>query len=52
MNILLVDDHQLMRDGLRVLLERESDLHVVGEAEDGLRALASASRSQQANRAR
>lgn len=39
MNILLVDDHQLLRDGLRVLLERESDLHVVGEAEDGLRAL-------------
>ncbi len=39
MNILLVDDHQLMRDGLRALLEREGDLHVVGQAADGLQAL-------------
>lgn len=39
MNILVVDDHQLMRDGLRALLERESDLHVVGEAADGQEAL-------------
>lgn len=35
MNIVLVDDHQLLRDGLRALLEREGDLHVVGEASDG-----------------
>lgn len=39
MNILLVDDHQMMRDGLRAVLERESDLHVVGEAADGRTAL-------------
>jgi len=39
MNILVVDDHQLMRDGLRALLERETDLHVVGEAADGQEAL-------------
>lgn len=39
MNLLLVDDHQLMRDGLRALLERQSDLHVVGEASDGQQAL-------------
>lgn len=39
MNILLVDDHQMMRDGLRAVLEKESDLHVVGEAADGRTAL-------------
>ena len=38
-NILLVDDHQMMRDGLRAVLEKESDLHVSGEAADGRTAL-------------
>jgi DNA-binding NarL/FixJ family response regulator len=33
--ILLVDDQRLMREGLRILLELEPDLRVVGEAEDG-----------------
>ncbi len=33
--ILLVDDQRLMREGLRILLELEADLKVVGEAEDG-----------------
>ena len=33
--ILLVDDHTIMRAGLRALLEDEPDLTVVGEAEDG-----------------
>jgi len=33
--ILLVDDQRLMREGLRILLELESDLRVVGEADDG-----------------
>ncbi len=37
--ILLVDDHQLMREGLRVLLEHEPDFEVVGEARDGRTAL-------------
>ncbi len=37
--VLLVDDQRLMRDGLRVLLELEPDLEVVGEAEDGETAL-------------
>jgi DNA-binding NarL/FixJ family response regulator len=37
--LLLVDDQRLMRDGLRILLELESDFEVVGEAEDGARAL-------------
>ena len=30
--IVLVDDHSIMRQGLRAVLEREDDLHVVGEA--------------------
>ena len=32
---LIVDDEPLARDGLRVRLEREADLELVGEAEDG-----------------
>jgi len=38
--VLLVDDQKLMREGLRVLLEMEPDLEVVGEAGDGEAALA------------
>ncbi len=37
--ILLVDDQRLMREGLRILLELEPDLKVVGEAENGEAAL-------------
>lgn len=37
--ILLVDDHQVLREGLRSLLERQPDMEVVGEAADGLMAL-------------
>src|SRR5512143_3580968 len=33
--VLLVDDHTLVRQGFRRLLEDEPDLHVVGEAGDG-----------------
>lgn len=33
--ILLADDHTVMRDGLRALLERQPDMTVVGEAGDG-----------------
>jgi two-component system response regulator NreC len=32
--IVLADDHSVIRSGLRVLLSRESDLEVVGEAKD------------------
>ena len=34
--IVLVDDHQVVREGLRRLLEAEPDLSVVGEAASGL----------------
>jgi DNA-binding NarL/FixJ family response regulator len=37
--ILIVDDQRLMREGLRTLLELESDLAIAAEAEDGLAAL-------------
>jgi two-component system NarL family response regulator len=37
--ILLVDDHQMMRDGLRSILDLEDDLDVVGEAGNGYEAL-------------
>jgi len=33
--ILLADDHAVLREGMRNLLEREKDLEVVGEASDG-----------------
>lgn len=33
--VILADDHRVMRSGLRLLLERQSDLEVVGEAADG-----------------
>lgn len=35
LRIILADDHQLLRQGLRALLEDEADLEVVGEAENG-----------------
>jgi len=37
--ILIVDDHALFRVGIRNILEREPDLEVVAEAEDGRSAL-------------
>ena len=33
--VLLVDDHEIMRDGLREVLERSGNFEVVGEAGDG-----------------
>ncbi len=37
--ILLADDHNLLRDGLRLLLERQPDFSVVAEASDGREAV-------------
>jgi DNA-binding NarL/FixJ family response regulator len=42
--VLLVDDEQLIRTGLRMILEAEDDLQVVGSAVDGLDALAAVDR--------
>jgi DNA-binding NarL/FixJ family response regulator len=38
--ILVADDHAIVRHGLRLLLDRESDLTVVAEAADGAQAVA------------
>ena len=45
-SILLADDHVLVREGTRRLLEREDDLHVVGEAGDGEEAVRLATKLQ------
>jgi len=37
--ILIADDHALMRNGLRGILDAEEDMEVVGEAEDGAQAV-------------
>lgn len=37
--IILVDDHHIVRQGIRALLESESDFNIVGEAADGLEAV-------------
>jgi two-component system response regulator NreC len=36
----IVDDHALVREGLRLILEREPDIEIVGEAADATGALA------------
>ena len=41
-SVLIVDDQDLVREGLRMLLEAEPDLAVTGEAADGRQALAQA----------
>ena len=37
--LLIADDHDLIREGIRTMLARESDLEVVGEAENGREAV-------------
>ena len=39
LRILLADDHAILRTGLRLVLEREPDLVVAGEAGDGREAV-------------
>lgn len=39
LRVLLVDDHELMREGLRSILEREDGVEVVGEAASGRHAV-------------
>jgi DNA-binding NarL/FixJ family response regulator len=40
--VLLVDDQAMVRAGIHMILEAENDIHVIGEAEDGAKAVASA----------
>lgn len=46
LRVLLVDDHRLMREGLRKILEGTPGIQVVGEAEDGQSALAAVAASR------
>lgn len=43
--ILLADDHALLREGLKCLIERDAGMKVVGEAENGMQALELARKS-------
>ena len=38
--VLLAEDHMVVREGLRKMLELEDDIEIVGEAQDGRRAVA------------
>lgn len=40
LRVLLVDDHPILREGLRALVTAEADMEVVGEAADGIDAVA------------
>lgn len=40
--ILVADDHAVVREGLKSLIDREADLSVVAEASDGMQAIAAA----------
>ncbi len=42
--VVLVDDHALMRGGIRSILDRADHITVMGEAEDGLKAVELASK--------
>ncbi len=37
--VVLVDDHTMMREGTRRLLEEDTEITVIGEAQDGAEAL-------------
>ena len=38
-NIVIIDDHKILVSGLRLLIETQNDLHVVGEANNGASAV-------------
>ena len=38
-SVFLADDHRVLRDGLHILLESQDDIKVIGEAEDGNKAI-------------
>ena len=40
LRVILADDHQMMREGLRLLINSQGDMEVVGEAENGQSAVA------------
>ncbi len=42
--IILADDHKMMREGLKTLVDEQPDLQVVGEARNGMETVALAAR--------
>jgi DNA-binding NarL/FixJ family response regulator len=44
MRILIADDHGIVRGGMKLLIDRQPDMEVVAEAEDGVEALETALR--------
>ncbi len=44
MKILIADDHGIVRSGMRLLIERQPDMQVVAEAQDGVEAFETAVR--------
>ena len=46
LTVILVDDHTVVRRGLRALIEAEDDMSVVGEAQDGRQAVQLTKRQQ------
>ena len=46
MRILIADDHGIVRGGLKLLIERQPDMQVVAEADDGVAAFEQALATQ------
>ena len=46
MKILIADDHGIVRGGLRLLIDRQPDMEVIAEAEDGVDAFEQALQTQ------
>jgi len=44
--VVIVDDHPVVREGIRAMLETDGEIEVVGEASDGLEAVAKAEECQ------
>ena len=43
--VLIADDHGIVRSGLRMLIDRQTDMEVVAEADDGVAALEATQRT-------
>src|SRR4029078_5088122 len=37
--VLIADDHRVVREGLAAILKMKDDIHIVGEAQDGMEAI-------------
>ncbi|HZE75313.1 MAG TPA: response regulator transcription factor [Gemmatimonadales bacterium] len=46
LRVMLADDHLVVREGLKALINREADMEVVGEVSDGLEVTATAERTR------